>query len=155
VKTNVAVILVAAIAAFAYGFWVKTSSLSVDVHRVPAVTVVDDRGQRIAFRDEIPAIVFFGYTRCRDACPLELARLAKKPERVVFVTIDPAYDKPMVLARYVKQFGSNVVGVTGDTTSIERLYGAFTGAPSLPSRPQDHDAQAFDVNATGEIAAQN
>jgi|GEM_PF-5181379 protein SCO1/2 len=141
-KTTLAVVIAAAAFAFLPMSWGKAADPVIEAGHVPALDVIDDAGRRIALRDEMPSLVFFGYTRCRDACPAELARLSRTSSHILFVTIDPNYDRPQVLARYLKPFNKRVVGITGTKASIERLYAAFTGAP-LPSRADDHDARIF------------
>ena len=57
-------------------------------------------------------LVFFGFTRCPDVCPLTLGRLAKtyrdlgEPEdvQVVMVSFDPETDTPARLERYLEGF---------------------------------------------------
>ncbi len=79
-----------------------------------------------------PVILYFGFTRCTDTCPLTMenaARLVRKMGadgqqlRVLFVTIDPAYDTPMVLKKYMANFGAAPVfdGLHGTSTQLAAL----------------------------------
>ena len=78
-------------------------------------------------------LVFFGYTRCPDVCPLTMARLAHaytelgEPDdlRVVMVTVDPGFDTPEVLNEYVARFHPDFVGLTGGNTQIAEAALAF------------------------------
>lgn len=78
-------------------------------------------------------LVFFGYTRCPDVCPLTMARLARAYEdagapddlRVVMVTVDPGYDTPEVLSAYVRNYHPDFVGLTGTNTQIATAANAF------------------------------
>lgn len=71
-------------------------------------------------------LVFFGYTRCPDVCPLTLARVAKvyrdlgEPEEVqlVMVTVDPAHDTPAIVQDYASSFHPDFVGLSGDQSEI-------------------------------------
>jgi protein SCO1/2 len=45
--------------------------------------------------------------------------------RVVFVTVDPARDRPAILKRYVRLFDPAIVGVTGSRKALESVYTAY------------------------------
>ncbi|WP_290870112.1 SCO family protein [Aquabacterium sp.] len=79
-------------------------------------------------------IVFFGFTRCSQSCPIALAQWQavvanmgmRRPPRVVFVTLDPLSDDPAALKAYVAGFGPQAIGLTGTPTQIDeaaRRYG--------------------------------
>ena len=79
-------------------------------------------------------LVFFGFTKCPDVCPMGLATIAQimddlgsKSEAVqpLFITIDPERDTPSVLATYVPQFGSGILGLSGTPDQIERTAKTF------------------------------
>jgi protein SCO1/2 len=98
----------------------------------PTPALVDERGRPFALRDlrGRTVVMAFIYTRCRDAreCPLVTARFAQLQEklrgravRLVEVTLDPAYDRPDVLARYGRAFGedpSRWTFATGDPDAV-------------------------------------
>jgi protein SCO2 len=75
-------------------------------------------------------LVYFGYSYCPDVCPTTLAmasdalsKLGAKAGRVVpvFITVDPARDKPAVLKTYLASFGKDFVGLTGDEKNVESV----------------------------------
>ena len=77
-------------------------------------------------------LLFFGFTNCPDVCPATLQRLTAARDRmpasglakwpgIVLVSVDPARDTPEVLKSYVANFGENIVGLTGDTSELEKL----------------------------------
>ncbi len=79
-------------------------------------------------------LVYFGYSFCPDVCPTTLAmmgnaldRLGPKRARVVpvFVTVDPQRDTPAVLKDYMKSFGKDFVGLTGDAVHIRQAARAY------------------------------
>lgn len=87
-------------------------------------------------------LLFFGYTRCPDVCPLTLSRLAglyragadPADVRVVMVTVDPQYDTPEIVQRYVEAFHLSFVGLSGGVEQVaaaaKRFYiGANEAAP--------------------------
>jgi len=81
-----------------------------------------------------PYAIFFGFTRCPDVCPTTLARLAQLRERmgaegdkfrIVFVSVDPGYDKPEDIRRYVELFGTPILGLTGSDAQIAQIVSAY------------------------------
>ncbi|MBL6951888.1 MAG: SCO family protein [Alphaproteobacteria bacterium] len=79
-------------------------------------------------------LINFGYTRCPDICPLDLSTLAaaldmleQAGERVqpLFITIDPARDKPAVLQGYVFKFHPRLIGLGGSEAQISRVAKAY------------------------------
>lgn len=79
-------------------------------------------------------LVYFGYSYCPDVCPTTLAmmsaaltKLGSRGERIVpvFVTIDPARDRPSVLKTYLASFGPDFVGLTGTDKQIESVARAY------------------------------
>lgn len=73
-------------------------------------------------------LLLLGFTQCPDICPATLSDLAAlqralpaSPPRIVFVSVDPVRDTPQQLAQYVRYFGADVFGVTGDDSELRRL----------------------------------
>jgi len=89
-------------------------------------TIADFKGKVVA--------IFFGYTRCPDACPTTMGELAlvmkelgKDAERlqVLFITVDPERDTPDVLSRYVPAFHPSFLGLYGDAEATARTAKEF------------------------------
>lgn len=90
-------------------------------------------------------LVYFGYSRCPDDCPLTLEKLAimmnalgPLAEHVapVFITVDPGYDTPAVLKTYLPKFSNKIIGLTGPMPEIAKVakeYDAYFTAT-------DHEA---------------
>ena len=94
-------------------------------------------------------LIFFGYTRCPDVCPVTLGVLArawdslsagqKAKLEVQLVSVDPAFDRPTVLRRYLDAFSPDFRGYTGrkagsmtDVQAAEKslyVYAAEGGTP--------------------------
>jgi protein SCO1/2 len=96
-----------------------------------------------------PVLVFFGYTRCTDYCPLTLDRLARAVRelgskaggaRILLITVDPANDTPAALDHYVARFGGRVQGLTGDTAALTAAWRAYSVyvAPAAPAPEAAH-----------------
>jgi protein SCO1/2 len=80
------------------------------------------------------AVITFGFTRCPDVCPTELATLAaavdslgEDRQRVqgVFITVDPERDTPALLGKYVTAFDPAFLGLAGDAAATRRAARSF------------------------------
>jgi protein SCO1/2 len=108
-----------------------------DPYQRPSFTLTGPDGQPYDFGTETagsPTLLFFGYTNCPDVCPTTMADVAvalrgvdpalAEQVQVVFVTTDPAFDTPEVLAEYLGRFDADLptrfVGLTGDQAAIDR-----------------------------------
>jgi protein SCO1/2 len=85
-------------------------------------TLADFRGKLVA--------VSFGYTQCPDVCPTTLADLAQVKQKlgadgdqlqVLFITVDPARDTPVVLGSYVPGFDPSFIGLYGTPEETEKV----------------------------------
>lgn len=79
-------------------------------------------------------VIFFGYTYCPDACPttmgelvLVMKELGKDAARlqVLFITVDPERDTPVVLSKYVPAFHPGFLGLYGDADATARTAKEF------------------------------
>ena len=89
----------------------------------------------------------FGYTHCPDVCPIALAQLAgarrelgslADQTQIVFVTTDPARDKPSRLAEFLPNFDPTIIGLTGSAQALRPVWKAYNvrvdpGGPGLPT----------------------
>jgi protein SCO1/2 len=103
---------------------------------IPPFELVDQKGG--TFRSETlqgkPALLFFGYTHCPDACPMMMAKVARAyreagaEARVIptlFVSVDPR-DTPPVLEQYLAYFGAVPArGLTGSKEQIDHVVKVF------------------------------
>jgi protein SCO1/2 len=98
--------------------------------------LTDHTGEPVTLRSYRgrPVLLFFGYTRCPDVCPLTLARLARATQgmgdgdrglRILMVSVDPEHDTPERLAEYASHFGPHVRGLTGSPEALERARAAY------------------------------
>lgn len=98
------------------------------------LTDFDGRQRSLAdFRGQV-VVLFFGFTRCPDACPTEFFKLAQVMKRlgpsgdrvqVLFVTLDPERDTPQILKSYVTAFDPRFVALTGTTQQIYAVTRSF------------------------------
>ncbi|HET9028201.1 MAG TPA: SCO family protein [Trueperaceae bacterium] len=104
--------------------------------KVTGLDLVDTRGEPVDLAGDFSGavtLVFFGFTRCPDVCPLTMARLTHAYEQlgapddlnVVLVTVDPGFDTPAVLAEYLKRYHPDFVGLTGSNSQVAEAARAF------------------------------
>lgn len=113
-----------------------------------------------------PFAIFFGFTRCPDVCPTTLSRMAQLRKqlgadgdkfRIVFVSVDPGYDSPQDIGRYVELFGTPILGLTGTDAEVNaavKAYRAFY--QKVPTNEGadytiDHTASVYLMDADGRL----
>jgi len=86
-------------------------------------------------------LVYFGYSFCPDVCPTTLAMMGKALDELgsrkgrvvpIFITVDPGRDTPQILKAYLKSFGENFVGLTGDIAGVAHAYHVFYARQPMP-----------------------
>ncbi|HEY5794399.1 MAG TPA: SCO family protein [Bosea sp. (in: a-proteobacteria)] len=99
-------------------------------------SLIDHHGRRVgddAYRGRF-MLVYFGFTRCTDTCPVDLPTMAQAldvlgplAQRVapLFITVDPAHDTPPVLAANVAAFHPALIGLTGSEVEIAAVAKAY------------------------------
>ncbi len=131
-------------------------------YTMPEVTLTDTAGQpyNLATTPSKPVtLLFFGYTHCPDVCNTVLGDTASALQRMeaadrdqiqlVFVTSDPARDKPKVIRAYLDRFDPTFVGLTGSLATIKSAAGQvgvdISGKEVLPSGGYEvgHSAQVI------------
>ena len=116
------------------------------------LTDQDGKSRELAdFRGKVVAL-YFGYTRCPDACPLTLAALGQAMRLLgddatrvqgLFVTVDPKRDTPRVLREYVRSFHEDFLGLRGDTARTAREFRIEAG--------EHHSTPVFMFDPTGRL----
>jgi protein SCO1 len=139
-----------------------------DAEPAPAFTLTDHRGHEASLGDfrGRAVLLFFGFTNCPDVCPLTLARLGRAVEemgrrgndtQILLVTVDPARDTPEALDAYVRQFGPNVTGLTGDSETLGAMrsaYGVFAAMHADHQTGQEmvmHTDAVFGIDRRGRL----
>lgn len=118
-------------------------------------------------------LMYFGYSYCPDACPLDLQHLmagyralaasdtAKAAKlQPIFVTVDPARDTPAVLKQFVGAFDPKLIGLTGneaEIAAVAKRYGAYyrkePPQPGAAGYLVDHSRQAILFGPDGKPIA--
>ncbi len=98
------------------------------------------------YRSDV-VLVYFGFTRCPDSCPLTVqnaARLlrelgpAARHVRFLFVTVDLLHDRPAVLRRFLARFGpppaiNGLYGTPAELQALAKRYAVDYRAPTGPN----------------------
>lgn len=107
------------------------------------------------------SLIFLGFTHCPDVCPFTLsnldavrAELANKvsPEklpRIIFLAVDPERDAEL-LKDYVKHYGLDFTGITGERKQIDSLVTSLDGFYRLEKKNKQD--QAYNVTHSAAIA---
>ncbi len=129
-----------------------------DYGAAPLFELTDSSGQKFESSSLMgdPWIMTFLFTRCPDQCPLmvtKMANLSKKIPSLRFVSItsDPDFDKPEILAEYVKRGAGprNWSFVTGEKEALKKIALDFMTA--APDNPGLHSTRFILVDGAGRI----
>jgi cytochrome oxidase Cu insertion factor (SCO1/SenC/PrrC family) len=114
--------------------------------------LIDDNGRAVTdatYRGRW-MLVYFGYSDCPDDCPLTLQKMAGAlrtlgplADRIapLFITVDPARDKPERLKTYLANFDPRITGLTGGDAEIAEAAKAYRVYYS----PAKHEASGADL----------
>lgn len=136
-------------------------------------TLVDKAGRTVTW-DQFKGrwrIVYFGYTFCPDACPLDMQALMGGFNRFVqdhpdsaakvqpiFVSIDPERDTPEIVGQWTEAFGPRLLGLTGSPDQVKQAARAFAvyyakGKDTSGGYLMDHTRTAFLMDPDGKPIA--
>ncbi len=131
-------------------------------------TLVDHDGRAVTsehFRGK-PALLFFGYTHCPDACPTMMSRVARayraagpRADEIptLFVSVDPR-DTPPVLRQYLSYFAAvPAKGLTGSKAQVDAMVKQFgatyvirdSGSAAGPL--VDHTVRLYLLDRDGDV----
>jgi len=103
-------------------------------------TLTGEDGQSVNWSDFAGRYrtIYFGYAYCPDICPTDVQRAMAglkmfekaHPElggkiQPLFVSVDPERDTPAVLTEFTDNFHPRLIGMTGDTATLERVAKTF------------------------------
>lgn len=115
-------------------------------------------------------LLFFGFTHCPDVCPNTLGLLHAVSEQMkldaggpalqtVFISVDPARDKPQQLSAYVRYFDPGFLAATGPVDELKKLTDAlylpfsYTAIDSKGDYSVDHSGSLVLLNPQGQAVA--
>lgn len=124
------------------------------------IDLVDAHGARVTQADFSgePAIVYFGFTHCPDACPTTMYAVAEAlalpggyDAQPVLISVDPERDTPAVMGAYTHTdgFPPGLVGLTGSAAQVDaakrafQVYSSRVEIPDAPSGVYNVDHSSF------------
>lgn len=130
--------------------------------------LTDHNGQPRTLKDFQGKIVmiFFGYTQCPDVCPTSMSEMAtirqlldKDGERVqgLFVTVDPARDRPEILKEYMQAFDPSFLALVPTPEQLVplardfKVYYKKVEGPTPTSYTMDHTAGSYVYDTQGRL----
>lgn len=136
-------------------------------------TLTGKDGNRVRWSDFAGKyrIIYFGYTFCPDACPMDVAAMMRgfsrfeqaHPDQAakvqpIFITIDPARDTPEVVGQWTAAFGPRLLGLTGTPEQVKQAASAFAayykrGAQTSGGYLMDHSRIAYLMDPQGKPIA--
>lgn len=137
-------------------------------HNAPArdFTLTDQDGRPMSFSAlrGRATLIFFGYTRCPDICPIALGafKVIKRPlgeqagqAAFVMISVDGSRDTPEVMKRYVQAFDPAFISLTGDELAVQSI-GLDDGVRFAKRKPDntaaylvDHTSHTFLIDPQG------
>ena len=128
--------------------------------------LLDDKGsvRTLAdFRGKV-VLMFFGFTQCATVCPTALAVAMEALQmlgadankvQVLFVSLDPERDTPVILQAYVNSFHPSFIGLSADLTqtqkTAEHFKVYFRKVPQGGSYTLDHSAITYVFDPLGHL----
>lgn len=135
----------------------------------PSFELIDQHRRPFKLEDHEGNVVvmFFGYTNCPDICPAtlvyytqvkrELGPLADRV-RFVFVTVDPEYDTPEHLERFVSRFDPSFYGLSGtpeETAHVTEQFGIYVEKVEDENSPVgywvNHGTLSYVIDPKGDL----
>jgi protein SCO1 len=111
--------------------------------------------------------MFFGYLQCPDVCPMAMHVLRDyrrafveafpdTPHQVVFVSVDPEYDRPAQIADYMDFFDPDFIGLSGSDEALAELAGPlaikyYEFVDEHGRRSIDHTSSIMIVDPSGRV----
>jgi protein SCO1 len=118
----------------------------------PSFALTETSGEPYRFDEQTEgklALLYFGYVNCPDVCPVHLAQIAEVFDRlpdvardtvVVFVSVDPGRDSPDEIRRFLDNFDTRFVGLTGTRTELDEAQTAAGVPPAVLGEGSDEYA---------------
>lgn len=116
-------------------------------------------------------VVYFGYTFCPDACPMDVQAMMRgfysfekaRPQvaakvQPIFISIDPARDTREVVGQWTAAFGPRLLGLTGTPQQVKTAADAFAayykkGEQTPGGYLMDHSRIAYLMDPNGKPIA--
>lgn len=155
----------------------KQREIFMQAHRQPSIgmyvpgdfSLMDEQGNAVTEKSWPGKylMIFFGFTRCPDVCPVTLAKMADAIEKLgplgervqpLFITVDPERDTMEVIGDYTDRFGKKIIGLTGSVEQIlaasaaYKVYAAKSERKTLAAAySMDHTAYIYFMSPANQL----
>ena len=126
-------ILVITFGIFTLNFFSKKQNVTSSIGE--SFSLIDQNGNIFLSKNiNKKKIIYFGYTYCPDICPMDVLKISKlfddnpnlnKELLPIFISIDPARDKPETLKDFIENFNSAFIALTGSNDQINQIIKDF------------------------------
>ncbi len=103
-------------------------------------------------------VLYFGFTHCKDTCPLTLSHIdaairdARLPTiRAVFVTVDPERDTLGAERAFFARAAVRAIGVTGTRAQLAPLWKAYGVSALRQKNDIAHSDYVYLIDASGRL----
>lgn len=133
----------------------------------PAFTLDGSDGQPLTlarFRGKV-VLLGFGFTSCREVCPVTLTTLAgafrqlgeqAAEVQLVYVTVDPERDTPARMHQYLSAFNPDFLGGSGtpeQLAAVRTEYGIMAERQDGPDGEYSHSSFIYLIDRQGRLRA--
>ena len=137
---------------------------------IPDAELIDHNGQpfNLSKLHGRVGLVFFGFTHCPDVCPIAMDKLRQLEAlrgaeatdiAYVMISVDGERDTPEVMKKFLAQFSTRFIGLTGDPREIKAIAKRFSvaffkGAETNNNYSVSHSPQVFVLDQAGQLRAE-
>ena len=111
------------------------------------------------------SLIYFAFTRCPSICPENLRRIQRAQKLIglkknqlqsLMITIDPEYDSPAVLKKYLNGYDMNILGLWCRKDRLENIskkFGAsfFSASDKKAEHQIEHSAHIFLLDKKAQL----
>ena len=127
---------------------------------LPEISLTDQTGAGFrsgSLRGKI-VLIYFGYTNCKEECPLTMAKLKQvlasldelaADVQVLMVSTDPSRDTPRAMQEFLAPFQPGFLGLTGSPAELQKIWDAY-GVTVLDGG-ETHSNLIYVIDRAGEL----
>jgi protein SCO1/2 len=103
-------------------------------------------------------LLYFGYVKCPDECPLTMAHIqlaleglgdSAKNVQVGMISTDPVRDTPDALKNFVERFNPSFLGLTGTLDDLKRVWHDY--GVTVEQGGETHSTFLYVIDPSGNV----
>lgn len=123
------------------------------------LTSEDGQREKISQSFKPATLLFFGFTRCPDFCPMTLHKIdsalrgdpaLRDRTRLIFISVDSLNERPENLKKFLAPF-PYARGYTGSKTEIAELEKKFGAYSKTETKTLSHSLYIYVLNPAGRV----